>query len=330
MAQVAIVRLAVVILEVGLSVEVRTLSKAPAAAAVFARIGSTPLIRLRAVTADLAETVEVYAKAEWYNPSGSVKDRPAAWILQETLAQGGLTQDRQLLDSTSGNMGIAYATLAAPLGLRVHLAIPANASRERLVILRALGAELTLTDPSEGTDGARTVAAELAARHPDRYTYVDQYSHPANWKAHFESTGPEVLAQTEGRLTHFVAGLGTTGTIVGTGRYLHQAAPGVQVIGVQPATPLHGLEGLKHLPTSPIPAIFDPSVPDAVVPVSTETAYAMARRLAREEGLLVGVSSAAAAAAALDVARSLEKGVVIVLFPDSGLKYLGEPFWSAE
>ncbi len=312
-----------------MSVEVRSPSKILAVTAILARVGGTPLIRLRHVTADLAEMVEVYAKAEWYNPSGSVKDRPAAWILRDSLAQGNLSSDRQLLDSTSGNMGIAYATLAAPLELRVHLAIPANASRERFAMLRALGAELTLTDPSEGSDGARAVAADLAARHPDRYIYLDQYSHPANWRAHFESTGPEVLAQTEGRLTHFVAGLGTTGTIVGTGRYLHQAAPRVQVVGVQPATPLHGLEGLKHLPTSLVPAIFDPSVPDALVSVETEAAYDMARRLAREEGLLVGISSGAAAVAALEVARTLAEGVVVVLFPDSGMKYLGEPFWSA-
>jgi cysteine synthase B len=287
------------------------------------------LIRLRAVAADLSETVEVYAKAEWHNPSGSVKDRPAAWILRDLLARGGPRPGQWLLDSTSGNMGIAYATLAAPLGLRVHLAIPANAGRERLAILRALGAELTLTDPSEGSDGARQVASELARRQPDRFIYLDQYDHPANWRSHFESTGPEVVAQTAGRLTHFVAGLGTTGTIVGTGRYLHQAAPEVEVVAVQPATPLHGLEGLKHLPSSVVPKIYDPSVPDTIVEVDTEAAYAMARRLARQEGLLVGVSSAAAAAAALDLARSLEEGVIVALFPDSGLKYLGEPFWSA-
>jgi cysteine synthase B len=245
------------------------------------------------------------------------------------LARGEPRPGQWLLDSTSGNMGIAYATLAAPLGLRVHLAIPANAGRERLAILRALGAELTLTDPSEGSDGARQVASELARRQPDRFIYLGQYDHPANWRSHFESTGPEVVAQTAGRLTHFVAGLGTTGTIVGTGRYLHQAAPGVKVVAVQPATPLHGLEGLKHLPSSVIPTIYDPSVPDTVVEVDTEAAYAMARRLARQEGLLVGVSSAAAAAAALGLAHSLEEGVIVVLFPDSGLKYLGESFWSA-
>ena len=278
---------------------------------------------------ELPEAVEVYAKAEWYNPSGSVKDRPAAWILKEALAQGQLGPERPLLDSTSGNMGIAYATLAAALGLRIHLAIPANANRQRLAILRALGVELTLTDPSEGTDGARRTAAEIVERHPGRFFYADQYSHPANWRAHFESTGPEIAAQTEGRLTHFVSGMGTTGTIVGTGRYFRQAAPDVQVIGVQPATPLHGLEGLKHLPTSLTPAIYDPSAHDSLIQVATEEAYAVARRLAREEGMLVGVSAAAAAVAALDVGRRLKRGVIVVLFPDSGLKYMDEPFWSA-
>jgi cysteine synthase B len=278
---------------------------------------------------ELPEAVEVYAKAEWHNPSGSVKDRPAAWILKEALAQGQLGPDQRLLDSTSGNMGIAYATLAAALGLRVHLAIPANASRQRLAILRALGAELTLTDPSEGTDGARRTASEIAERQPGQFFYADQYSHPANWRSHFESTGPEIATQTEGRLTHFVAGMGTTGTIVGTGRYFRQVAPDVQVIGVQPATPLHGLEGLKHLPTSHTPAIYDRSSHDSLITVDTEAAYAMARRLAREDGLLVGVSAAAAAVAALDVGRRLTHGVIVVLFPDSGLKYMDEPFWSA-
>lgn len=291
------------------------------------RVGGTPLIRLHRVTRDLPETVEVLGKAEWHNPSGSVKDRAAAWILREALAQGHLDPPRTLLDSTSGNMGIAYATLCAPLGIPVHLAVPANASRERLAVLRALGAELTLTDPTEGSDGAREVAAQIYARSPDRYFYPDQYSHPANWRAHFESTGPEIVEQTAGRVTHVVAGLGTTGTIVGTGRYLRQAAPQVQVIAVQPATPLHGLEGLKHLASSVRPPIYDPAAHDSVVAVETEAAYAMARRLAREEGLLVGVSAAAAAVAALDVARDLMEAVIVVVFPDSGLKYLTEPFW---
>ncbi len=292
------------------------------------RVGGTPLIRLQGLTAGLAPSVEVYAKAEWMNPSGSVKDRPAAWILNRALQDGRLSNGRILLDSTSGNMGIAYATFATGIGVRVHLAIPANASPERIAILRALGADLTLTDPTEGSDGARTVAAEMAAEDPSRFFFADQYSHPANWQAHFHTTGPEIAGQTEGRLTHFVAGLGTTGTITGAGRYLRQTVPGVRIIGVQPATPLHGLEGLKHLATSPVPPIFDAAIVDEMIEVETEQAYEMARRLAREEGLLVGVSAAAAAAASFELARRLEHAVVVAIFPDSGLKYLGQDFWS--
>jgi len=292
------------------------------------RVGNTPLVRLERITTGLIDSVELWAKAEWTNPSGSVKDRPAYAILRQALDHGALDGGRILLDSTSGNMGISYATLAAPLGLPVHLALPANASAERLAMLRALGAQLTLTDPTEGSDGAREVAAQMAAEQPDLFYYADQYNHPANWESHFRTTGPELLSQTHGRLTHFVAGLGTTGTVTGAGRFLRQHAPGVRTVGVQPATPLHGLEGLKHLATSPIPGIYDPTVVDEMIAVETEEAYAMARRLAREEGLLVGVSAAAAAVAALRLAAGLERGVVVVLFPDSGLKYLGHEFWT--
>lgn len=291
------------------------------------RAGATPVIQLDRVTASLAPGVRVLAKAEWANPSGSVKDRPAAAILRRALQDGSLADGRTLLDSTSGNMGIAYASFASRLGLRLHLVLPANAGAERLAILRSLGAELTLSDPTEGSDGARAVAADIARREPDRFFYADQYSHPANWQAHFESTGPEVLAQTGGRLTHFVAGLGTTGTLTGVGRFLRQSAPDARIVAVQPATPLHGLEGLKHLATSPVPPIFDASLPDATIEVETEEAYAMARRLARDEGLLVGVSAAAAAVAALRVASQIESGTVVALFPDSGLKALGQRFW---
>jgi len=230
------------------------------AGGMLTRIGTTPLIRLNLVAEGLQAGVDVYAKAEWMNPSGSVKDRPAAWILSRALEDGELADGRVLLDSTSGNMGIAYATFGASLGVRVHIVIPSNASPERLAILRALGADLTLTDPTEGSDGARAVAAQMAADDPARFHYADQYSHPANWQAHFHTTGPEILEQTAGRLTDFVAGLGTTGTLTGAGRYLRQAVPGVRVVGVQPATPMHGLEGLKHLATSPVPPIFDPAL----------------------------------------------------------------------
>ncbi len=305
-----------------------TLIEDPPVRDLFDRVGNTPLLRLQHVTRDLAPTVEVYAKAEWYNPGGSVKDRPASAILRRALQEGKLGDGRILLDSTSGNMGIAYATLGAALGIQVHLTVPANASRSRLTILRALGAQLTLTDPLEGSDGARRVAKALAAQHPDRYYYADQYSNEANWKAHYHTTGPEILAQTGGRLTHFVAGLGTTGTLIGSGRFLKEHVPDLRLVAVQPDAPLHGLEGLKHIPTSDVPSIYDPDLPDETVAVSTEQAYAMAIRLAREEGLLVGTSAAAAAVAALQVAARLEAGVVVTLFPDSAMKYLDEPLWS--
>ncbi len=302
---------------------------APAAPAQLTRwVGNTPLLPLDRLGAELAPGVRVMAKAEWFNPGGSVKDRPAVAILQAAMASNRITDETVLLDSTSGNMGIAYATYGAALGLRLHLAIPSNASRERLQILRAFSVELTLTDPTEGTEGARAVAAELATANPGRYLYLDQYSNPANWRAHFETTGPELLQQTKGEITHFVAGLGTTGTMTGTGRYLREHVPGIACISVQPDGPLHGLEGLKHLASSRVPSIFDEGVPTQHVAVSTEAAYAMARRLAREEGLLVGVSAAAAAVAAFQVAERLERGLVAAVFPDSGWKYLDAPFWS--
>jgi len=300
-----------------------------AAGGLLSLIGNTPLIRLTRVTAHINPAVAVFAKAEWFNPGGSVKDRPASAILQQALDAGVLGGGRVLLDSTSGNMGIAYATLASSLGLRLCLAVPSNVSPERLAILRAHAVELHLTDPTEGTDGARLVAAELAAQDPERYFFADQYSNPANWQAHFRTTGPEVVRQTQGQITHFVAGLGTTGTMTGTGRYLRQSAPSVRLVAVQPDGPIHGLEGLKHLLTARVPEIFDPAIPDETITVDTESAYAMARRLARSEGLLVGVSAAAAADAGLRVAERLESGTVVIIFPDSGLKYLGGSFWSA-
>lgn len=292
-------------------------------------VGNTPLIRLARITAHINPAVTVFAKAEWFNPGGSVKDRPASGILQRAFESGTLGGNRVLLDSTSGNMGIAYATLASSLGVPICLAVPANASPERLAILRAHGVELHLTDPTEGTDGARLVAAELAARDPTTYFFADQYSNPANWQSHFRTTGPEVFQQTQGQITHFIAGLGTTGTMTGAGRFLRQSAPSVRLIAVQPDGPLHGIEGLKHLPSARVPEIFDPAIPDETIIVDTVSAYAMARRLARTEGLLVGVSAAAAADAGLRVAERLESGTVVIIFPDSGLKYLGGSFWSA-
>ena len=287
-------------------------------------VGNTPLIPLRRVTRHLPPRVQVLAKAEWFNPGGSVKDRPALNILRTALANGELAPGKRLLDSTSGNMGIAYATFGAALGIPVTQTIPANASPERLAILRALGAEVILTDPSEGSDGATRLARQMAAEQPEHYFYANQYDNPANWQAHYLATGPEIVAQTGGQITHFVAGLGTSGTLTGVGLYLREINPAIQLIGVQPDGPLHGLEGLKHMQTAIRPGIYDPKFPDRVVAVATEEAHAMLRRLAREEGLFVGISSGAAAVAAMKVASELEEGMVVTLFPDAGYKYLSD------
>jgi cysteine synthase B len=295
----------------------------------FDLVGHTPLIPLRSVYAP-RPGVDVYAKAEWFNPSGSVKDRPAREIILAAEHSGDLRQGVTLLDATSGNMGIAYATLCAARGYRVELTIPANASPERIAILRALGAQLILTDPMDGTDGAQQEARRRYAADPDHYFYADQYNNPANWQAHYRGTGVEVWEQTGGRVTHFVAGLGTSGTLMGTGRRLRELNPAVSLISIQPDSPLHGLEGLKHMPTAIRPGIYDETLADENVEVATEDAFAMARRLAREEGLFVGVSAAAAVVAAGRVASTLDEGVIVAVLPDSGLKYVSERFWKDE
>ena len=287
-------------------------------------VGNTPLLPLQRVNRDLSPRVKVYAKAEWFNPGGSVKDRPALNILRTAIANGDLRNGKRLLDSTSGNMGISYATFGAVLGIPVTLALPASASPERISILRALGAELILTDPTEGSDGAILTARHLAAEKPDAYWYANQYNNDANWQAHYKSTGPEILCQTDEQVTHFVAGLGTSGTLMGTGRYLRVQLPHISIIGFQPDASFHGLEGLKHMPTAIQPGIYDPSFADENLGILTEEAHAMVLRLAREEGLFVGISSGAAAVAALKVARKLEEGVVVTLFPDAGYKYLSD------
>ena len=289
-------------------------------------VGNTPLLRLRRVTADLPPTVQVLAKAEWFNPSGSIKDRPALAIL--TAALPALRAGRVALDSTSGNMGIAYATLGRALGVAVKLAIPANVSPERLATLRALDVDLVLTDPTEGSDGAIRAARALAATEPEQYLYLNQYDNAANWRAHFETTGPEILRQTGGRVTHFVAGLGTSGTLVGVGRALRAANRAIAIASVQPETAFHGIEGWKHMETAIVPGIYDHTVADRHLTVSTEAAHAMTRRLAREEGLFVGISSGAAVAAALDLARALTAGVVVTVLPDSGAKYASDRLWN--
>lgn len=296
-------------------------------------IGNTPLVRLARIERDLPG-VELYAKAEWKNPGGSVKDRPAWWMVREGCRTGALSGERRLLDATSGNTGIAYAMIGAAMGFGVTLCVPSNVTPERKRILAAYGAELIFTDPMEASDGAIMAARELYARHPDRYFYPDQYNNDFNWRAHYETTGPEILEQTGGRLTHFVAGLGTSGTFMGVGRFLRDKGIDVTLASVQPDSPYHGLEGLKHMESAIVPGIYDPALADEDLRVTTEEAYALTRRLARDEGLLVGISSGANLAGALALAGRIDREqvptpVIVVIFCDGGEKYLSEHFWDA-
>lgn len=293
-------------------------------------IGRTPLVRLERIGREIPR-VELYAKAEWQNPGGSVKDRAAARMLLEGERSGALTPGKVVLDATSGNTGIAYAMIAALRGYRVELCVPGNVTPERKRILRAYGAELVFTDALEGSDGAIREARRRYRADPERYFYPDQYNNDANWRAHYDTTGQEILEQTDGRVTHFVAGLGTSGTFVGVGRRLRAFARErnrhIMLVSVQPDSPLHGIEGLKHMDTAMVPGIYDPGLADEDLRVETEDAYRMVRRLAAEEGLLVGVSSGAALAAALEVARRVPEGVIVTIFCDGGDKYLSERFW---
>ena len=305
---------------------------ARAGEAVVGRIGKTPLIALDALTRELP-AVRLLGKAEWYNPGGSVKDRAAANIVTEARRSGKLAPGKILLDSTSGNTGIAYAMLGAALGFPVTLCVPENVSVERKRILQAYGANIIFTDPGEGSDGAIKIARQLAERHPDLYFYADQYSNDANWRAHYLTTANEIWEQTEGRVTHFVSMLGTTGTFVGTTRRLKELNPHVHCISLQPDSAFHGIEGAKHLPTAIVPRIYDSSLADDNIEIATEAAYAMARRLAREHGLLLGVSAAAAVAGCLRVAEGLKKNqsaTIVTVLCDSGEKYLSERFWMEE
>ena len=293
------------------------------------RVGNTPLIRLDTLTRDLPN-VQLLGKAEWYNPGGSVKDRAAANIVAEARRSGALAPGKILLDSTSGNTGIAYAMLGAALGFPVTLCVPENVSPERKRILQAYGANIIYTDPGEGSDGALKMARQLAERHPDLYFYANQYSNDANWRAHYQTTANEIWQQTEGRVTHFVAMLGTTGTFVGTTRRLKELNPRIDCVSLQPNSPMHGIEGAKHLPSAIVPGIYDASLADENLEIATEDAYAMAKRLAREEGLLVGVSAAAAVFGSLQIARRIkngQRGVVVTVLCDSADKYLSERFW---
>jgi len=290
------------------------------------QIGNTPLIRFERLVG-VPAGVEIYGKAEHLNPGGSVKDRPALSMILDGEETGKLTPGKTILDATSGNTGIAYAMIAAAKGYPVKLCLPANASIERKRILRAFGAEVILTDHGEGSDGAIRKCRELYFSRPDKYFYPDQYNNPANWLAHYETTGPEILRQTEGRVTHFVAGLGTSGTFTGVGRRLREHRKGIQLISMQPSSGFHGLEGLKHMPTALVPGIYDPSLAGENLSMETERAYEMVKRLAAEEGLLVGVSSGANVAAALEVASRLERGVIVTILCDGADKYFSEHFW---
>jgi len=284
-------------------------------------VGNTPLIRIR-LFAESHPGVEFYAKAEWLNPGGSVKDRPAKRMIEEAERSGELTRDKIILDSTSGNTGIGYAMMAAAKGYRLRLVMPENVSKERVETVRAYGGEIVFSDPAEGSDGAVLVAHRMVEEHPERYYMPDQYGNPNNPLAHYDTTGPEIIQQTDGRITHFVAGLGTSGTIVGTGRRLHEYNPEIKVVAIQPSSGWHGLEGLKHLPSAIRPSIYDESVHDVLLDVETEDAYVLARQLARTEGILAGHSSGAAMWGAAEVTRGLDAAVVVMVFPDGGDRYL--------
>jgi len=290
-------------------------------------IGNTPLVSFKRVTGDVAPA-EVYAKAEWYNPGGSVKDRAALNMILEGERRGLLNKSKILIDATSGNTGIAYAMICAERGYKCKLALPKNASIERKQSLLAYGAELIHTDPTESTDGAQRYVKALVEADPDRYFYPDQYNNDFNWRAHYETTAMEIWRQTEGRVTHFVTGLGTSGTFMGVTRRLKELNPLIQCISMQPDGPLHGLEGLKHMQTAMVPGIYDPEIADEQIEVGTEDAHRMVLRLAREEGFLVGVSSGANLVAALKVARRQKDAVVVTIFCDSAAKYLSESFWT--
>jgi S-sulfo-L-cysteine synthase (O-acetyl-L-serine-dependent) len=299
----------------------------------LATVGNTPLLRLQKIPREFPD-IEIFAKAEYFNPGGSVKDRAALNMVLDGERSGKLNHARTILDATSGNTGIAYAMIAANRGYKVKLCLPANASDERKRILRAYGAEMEFSDPGEGSDGAIRLCRKMYLADPDIYFYPDQYNNPANWKAHFEHTGPEIIHQTRGRLTHFVTSLGTSGTFMGTSRRLKRDLPEVKCYSVQPSSGFHGLEGLKHMPTAIVPGIYDENLADGNLWIETEDAYAMVRRLAREEGLLVGISSGCNVLSATMLARQLaergEAGVIVTMLCDSADKYLSEQFWTAE
>jgi S-sulfo-L-cysteine synthase (O-acetyl-L-serine-dependent) len=295
------------------------------ASSVVDLIGNTPLIRLSGFESGL-ENIELYAKAEWRNPGGSVKDRAAARMIADGERSGALTRDKIIIDATSGNTGIAYAMIGAARGYRVRLCVPENVTPERKRILKAFGADVVYTDPMQGSDGAIIRVKQMYEENPGLYFYPDQYNNPGNWRAHYDTTGPEILEQTGHRVTHFVAGLGTSGTFVGAGRRFREVNPSIRLISVQPDSPLHGLEGLKHMETAIVPGIYDSSLADEDLAVSTEDAFELTRRLARG-GLFAGISSGANLAGALTVAGRSANAVFVIIFPDGGEKYLSERLW---
>ncbi|MSO20224.1 MAG: cysteine synthase family protein [Acidobacteria bacterium] len=297
-------------------------------------IGNTPLIKLERIAQRFAP-IEISVKAEWFNPGGSVKDRAAWSMIRDGELSGALQPGKVILDATSGNTGIAYAMIGANRGYKVCLCLPANASPERKKILKAYGVEMVLTDPDLSTDGSQQMAKQMYAADPEKYFYPDQYNNPANWRAHYETTGPEIIRQTDGKITHFVAGLGTTGTFIGTSRRLREFNPAIQLISVQPDSAIHGLEGMKHLETAMVPGIYDATVADEDMAIDTERAYHWVKMLAREEGLLAGISCGAVLDACFQIAARLEKEPlavrqqtkIVTIFPDAADKYLSERFW---
>lgn len=294
------------------------------------RIGNTPLFALTSLDASIRPGVRILAKAEYFNPGGSVKDRPALKMIQEAERRGEIGQEMSILEATSGNTGIALAMIGAARGYKVVLCLPANASRERLATLRAYGARLVLTDPGEMIDGAIHEARAMYARSPELWFYPDQYANPDNWRAHFHTTGPEILAQTKGRITHFVAGIGTSGTFLGTGRALRASLPEIRLVSVQPDSPWHGLEGLKHMESALVPAIYDDTLADENITIETEEAQSTTRFMARKLGIFAGVSSGANVAAALRIARTLETGTIVTVLCDGGERYMSDSFWNEE
>ncbi|HXH71233.1 MAG TPA: cysteine synthase [Mariprofundaceae bacterium] len=301
-------------------------------ASILDLIGNTPLVELQRLTRHLPENIRILAKLERFNPGGSVKDRPALWMIRDGIAKGALTPGKIILDSTSGNTGIALAMIGASLGYRVRLVMPGNVSDERKRICRAFGAEIIFSDPLEGSDGAILKAREIYADNPEHYFKPDQYNNPANPQAHEESTGPEIWRDTEGRVTHYIASLGTSGTLVGTGRYLKRMNPDIRIIAAEPDSPFHGIEGLKHIESSIVPGIYDETLHDEKIGISTEAAYEYTQRLAAEEGILSGLSCGCALAAALTLGERLaaegKPAEIVAIFPDGGEKYLTTPVFA--